>query len=187
MSENFKTVLSLRDVRLASTAGHIVQVKAGVPKRIPNVLFLEAAKNGCVDYNPQMIEAFRAAVERAESMEDTDNVDDVDRMMLDSVRQVLLAADDNPMLLTQDGSPRVPAVRAAYEHICATNHITSDVKITPDLVRDYYLRITEEIKPAPQAEAPRYPDGIPQGDLEGEEVGGIDDELLESLSDVDED
>ena len=41
-----KEILSLRTVRLASTRGHVAIIKPGIPTRIPNALFLEAAKTG---------------------------------------------------------------------------------------------------------------------------------------------
>src|SRR5690606_24118581 len=65
-----KLILSLRDVRLASTAGHVIRVKKNTPTRIPKALYVLAAQNGCVDYNPQMIEAFKAALAQAEGTGD---------------------------------------------------------------------------------------------------------------------
>jgi hypothetical protein len=174
--QTHKQVLSLARVRLASTRGHIIIIEAGIPTTIPAALFLEAAKKGCVDYNPQMIEAFKAAMANAtkQPAEGTNpaakNID-VMQIAKDAVRQVLLAGQKEPELLTSQGLPRLPAVRAAYDMVCGEKHVDTELKITTDLIGTLYLAIQEEAKPA-EAPTPRYPAGVPTGDLEGEEVGG---------------
>ena len=46
--KNQTEVVSLRNFRLASTSGHVVQFAAGEPKLIPNVILAEAMEKGCV-------------------------------------------------------------------------------------------------------------------------------------------
>jgi hypothetical protein len=187
-----KQVLSLRDVRLASTRGHVILVDAGVPTTIPEALFVEAAKNGCVDYSPAMIEAFKSAVERAESLADgeepKDSMDVINKLAKDAVKHVMLAAEDSPELLTAQGLPRVPVVRAAFETLCADAGVNGDVKITLDLVQDFYLQVQEEgdaVELDRSKEAGR-PAPVPKGNLADEEVGGDVSEMLERVAEQEE-
>jgi hypothetical protein len=125
-----------------------------------------------------MIEAFKQAMANAAAAEASgapSKKESVDLMRVarDAVRQVMLAADSEPELLTAAGLPRLPAVRAAYDMLCDEQHVDAELKVTTDLVGTLFLEIQEESKPAPQAEsATRYPGGVPEGDLGDEEVGG---------------
>jgi hypothetical protein len=187
-----KEVLSLRQVRLASRRGHIIIVQPGIPTQIPEALFLEAAKNGCVDYNPQMVEAFKAAVASAArndaaSPAVTKTAVDAAKLAKDAVRQVMLAGMKGPELLTSTGLPRLPAVRAAYDELCGVNHVEPELKITTDLIGAMYLDIQDEGVPEKAEDSSsRYPAGIPAGDLEGEEVGGDLEGALARVSDTEE-
>lgn len=187
MAETHKEVLALRRTRLASTRGHIIIVEPNIPTRIPAALFLEAAKCGCVDYNPQMLEAFKQAMANAAAAEVTGvpvvkDVIDVTRLAKDAVRQVLSHGSKEPELLTSQGLPRLPAVRAAYDMLCSEKHVEPELKITTDLIGTLYLDIQEEMKPEAPAAA-RYPTGVPAGDLEGEEVGGDIEDTLSRVAD----
>jgi hypothetical protein len=189
--QSHKEVISLSRVRLASTRGHIVIIEPTTPTRIPAALFLEAAKKGCVDYNPQMIEAFKFAMAKAAQAEGSEpNANETSpiepmKFVKDSVRQVLAAGASEPELLTAQGLPRLPAVRAAFDAMCGEAHVDTDVKVTTELIGTIYLEIQEELKPTPALTA-RYPSGVPQGDLEGEEAGGLDEATLERLSQIKE-
>jgi len=58
---------SLRDFRLATTSGHVIEILANEPKFIPEVAVSEAMKHGCVPVDPKDIPFFddqtRAKVE----------------------------------------------------------------------------------------------------------------------------
>jgi len=183
-----KQVLALRATRLASVRGHIVLIPAGEPTWIPKALYLEAAKNGCVDYNPEMIAAFQAAIDKVKEGELGEDMVDVDKIAKDAVRHVMLASATNPGIVTTTGVPRVAAVRIAFEELCADQGVKSDVKITTELVTDYYLQVQEEddLTKAAVTEEARYPEGVAGGDLEGEEVGGDIDAVLETVAPVEE-
>lgn len=187
MTESHKEVLSLRRTRLASTRGHIIIVEPNIPTRIPAALFLEAAKCGCVDYNPQMLEAFKQAMANAaaaavEGKPAVKDIIDAAKLAKDAVRQVMLAGAKEPELLTSQGLPRLPAVRAAYDMLCGEKHVEPDLKVTTDLIGSLFLEIQDEIKPEAPAAA-RYPTGVPAGDLEGEEVGGDIEGTLSRVAD----
>lgn len=175
-----KQILSLRKVRLASTSGHVIIVEPGIPTEIPEQLFVEAAKQGCVDYNKQMIDAFRVAMENAATEAEVSlaapSIDLVD-LVRQSLKQVLLA--DDKTLLTSAGVPRVPAVRAAYEVLCAQHKVASELKVTPELVTDLFLNLQGENEPVSNE---RYPVGV-ENDLDGDdEVGGVTDDLIERVT-----
>jgi len=194
-----KKVLALSRTRLAGTSGHVVIVEAGKPTRIPAALFLEAIKCGCVDYNPAMIKAFNdalvaaAAEEEAEAGDQTSDeeekvgVAEINKMLMDAVRQVLIASETSPEVLTAQGMPRVPVVRAAFDNTCAELEIDPGVKVTSELVEEMYLRVQEQAEAVEHdvsKEGNRYP-----ADLSGlgdGEVGGVTDELLERATAVDD-
>lgn len=173
-----KQVISLARVRLASRMGHVVIVEPSKPTSIPEALYVEAAKAGCVDYNPQMFEAFKKALEQAAKQEDSavPAAEPIDPMGLvkNAVRHVLIAADSAPELLTSQGLPRLPAIRAAFDKLCAEVPTTVDLKITSEMISLIYIEIQDETREqsAGAAES-RYPKGANDGDLT-EEVGGLD-------------
>ena len=187
-----KEVIALRKTRLASTRGHIIIVEPGVPTRIPQALFLEAAKCGCVDYSPEMFNAFENAMAKAKETVETDDGSDpmqvADKHLKDAVRTVLLAAQDDPGLLTGQGVPRVPAVRAAFEELCARAQVNPQVNVNADLVQDYFLRvqeIAEGVELDMSREGGSTPDPRPMGaNLADEEVGGDVEEMLARVDDV---
>jgi len=183
--QTHKKVLSLSDVRLASTKGHVVLVPANEPTLIPAALFLEAAKCGCFDYSEEMLEALKAAVAKAEAVEPEDKPEPIDFMKFarEAVRQTLSAGKSAPQLLNSAGLPRLPAVRAAYRQILDNAQLKSDLKITSALVDKLVLEVTDEAKPSPLA---KDADDEFGGDLEGEEVGGDIEAVLARVQPQDE-
>lgn len=200
-----KMVFSMSTVRLTCTKGQTAIVQAGVPKRIPRALFLEAAKAGCVDYDPRMIAALQAAVAAAEvaGEDGADDAPDFLSLAKDAVRQVLLSAIEEPTLLTANGTPRVAAVRAAFELACENSGITTEFEINKELVESLSKEVLEaenaaELNTATLGEKDlraigdsRYSgtmnqDPPPGGDLEGEEVGGDVGELLDRVAEAED-
>lgn len=184
MQPSHKEVISLRRTRLASTAGHVIMVEPGVPTRIPKELFVVAAQHGCVDYNPAMIEAFKSAMSQATESRNhsAPRVEvDVTRLIRNAVTQVLVAAKEDSTLVTSAGTPRVPAVRAAFNELCVAAGIEADgTKITQDVVATVYesLKQTDEGSESQGTDSvDRYPSS-----LEGEEVGGLDEDMLERMT-----
>lgn len=180
--QTHKQVFALKETRLASRRGHIIVVPPQTPTKIPRALFVEAAKNGCVDYSDEMVAALTSAAKSAKvATREADSEVDFLALAKSAVSHVLLAANKDPELLTSGGVPRLPAVRAAFEELCAAKRVKSDLKITSDLIARITVDLQSEVKPA-ELEQSRYPDGIPTGDLEGEEVGGVDPDVLERIS-----
>jgi hypothetical protein len=185
-----KQVVSIANVRLASTAGPVILVEAGKPTWIPNVLFSEASLRGCVDYDPRMIEMFRS-LEAGVTGEPSPTGPDQQGLAETAVRQVLIAAADSPELLaTTTNLPRVPAVQAAFEAICANNGVEPEFKISRDIVTAIYERIakTEDAgNPNPGVAVEHTDSGASLGgDLEGEEVGGNVNDMIERVVGIEE-
>jgi ATP:corrinoid adenosyltransferase len=188
-----KVVWSPNTVRLSSTKGATAIIYAGQPKRIPRSLYMEAMKNGCVDYNPQMIQAFKSAIARAENegYEPTESTFDVMGELKTAIRQVMLAAGEQPELLTADGSPRVAAVRTAFEDACSNvNEDPGQIEVTRELV----IQLHQEVVAADNVTrydttkmgaADRVANEVPRGaDFEGEEVGGDLDDMLSRVAPI---
>lgn len=52
-------MVSMRDVRISSTLGHTIYMKAEVPMRVPGPLVDIAAEQGCIPSNSKEYEAFK--------------------------------------------------------------------------------------------------------------------------------
>jgi hypothetical protein len=104
-----------------------------------------------------------------------------------AVRQVLIAAANSPELLAATTQlPRVPAVQAAFEAICADNGVKPEFKISRDIVTAIYERISQtEDTHAPNPGVAVNSEPSFGGDLEGEEVGGDVEDMLSRVGEAD--
>jgi hypothetical protein len=177
-----KKIISLRDVRLATTTGHVALIKARIPTEIPEALWLEAARNGCVDYSAEMVKAFAEALKDIAGS-DEDQVFDPAQQVREAVRNVMLFGKDDHF--TAQGVPKVMAVRAALE----AEGETPDVPVTKDLVYDFYLELEGESEDEPAQEpddGSRYDSvqGMKGSDLENADgtVAEADEETSSELS-----
>lgn len=178
-----KKIISLQDVRLASTSGHIILVPARKPTRIPDALYLEAAKNGCIDYDPKLAKAFVEAMAAAATEADEEAVFDPTALIRESVRKVMIFGDKQA--LTKDGIPKVAAVKSALEILLAEEEISVDVAVDREIVYDMFVELQDAVANE-KAASELVAASQHGGDLEGEEAGGDVDAMLERVEAVEE-
>lgn len=115
--------LSLRDLRIASTTGHVVTIKANEPTFIPEPVRTEAEALGCVPVD-QIKEAPKVEVELSDDARRAKLLEAID----------ILATTGNEKDFTVDGRPRARAVLDA-----------AGVKATTEEIQDVwaeYQKIT---------------------------------------------
>ena len=180
-----KKIISLKDVRLASTTGHIILVKARKPTRIPDQLYLEAHKNGCIDYDPKLAQAFVEAMAAAANEGDEKAAFDPSGLIKESVRKVMIFGDKKT--LTKDGIPKVTAVRSALDILLAEQEISTEVAVDREIVYDAYVGLQDVVDREKAAtELVAISSGAGASNLTGEEAGGDVDAMLERVEAVEE-
>jgi hypothetical protein len=190
----FKEVISLSRVRLASTRGHVIIVEPGVPTRIPQALFIEAAKAGCAEYSSEMAKVFQQAFDGSEELKQEIKKEEIaadpdltrlSELVRNAVQHVIQASAANPDLVTSNGQPRIPAVRAAFDAICASEGVDVELTINAEVVRDAMADIGALSSTAEydtSKEGDRYPSEL----LSDDEVGGDLDAMLDRVADLEE-
>ncbi len=177
-----KKVIALSETRLAGTLGHTIIIPARKPTRIPKSLYLEAAKRGCVDYDPRMAKAFLDALREAGELGDQDEiVINPQALAKQAVRKVMLLGDKSAF--TANGVPKVAAVRRALDMQLEEDEITAEVALTKTMVYDVFLELQDEdaLEAAPVSTVSKRQI---KGDLEGEESGGSVEDMLERVGDA---
>ena len=177
-----KKVISLQNVRLASTSGHIILIPARKPTRIPDALYLEAAKNGCIDYDPKLAKAFVEAMAAAANEADEEAAFDPSGLIREAVRKVMIFGDKKS--LTKDGIPKVAAVRSTLDILLAEEQISVDVAVDREIVYDMFVELQDVVANEKAASELVQASKPAKGDLTGEESGGDVDAMLDRVEPV---
>lgn len=96
-------MISLRDVRVASTLGHCLWFKANEPQLVPNGMVNDAAAVGCVPVDAKEYEAYRMKLSSAAEAHE-------------ELKETLIAAIDSMVKrntiadFTPTGHPKIPAL-----------------------------------------------------------------------------
>ena len=116
-------VRSQIDVRIASTKGHVVHLKAGVPAPIPDELLPQAYAMGCIPVQ----ETVTASADAPAGDEPSDgmSIDDAVRMILE---------ENDMSKLKAEGTPKTTAVRAL------------GVKATTAEVNEAFVRVAPTVE-----------------------------------------
>lgn len=101
-------VLSLRDLRLASTTGHVINIPANTPTEIPAELLTEAYRFGCISVDPETQET-QPDVEVKEPGDPLDR----EAHVREAIKKVIAAGD--PQDIKRDGVPKNYAVTREIE------------------------------------------------------------------------
>ena len=170
-----KKVIALQETRLSSGTGHDVVIPARIPTYIPWPLWEDAARNGCVDYNPALANDMIKALQEATELDKASDVDvkaasDPRALIVEAVRSVMLIGDKSAF--TGAGVPKVAAVKVALDRVRADQGVKVDVALDREIVYDVFLEL-QDVKP----EAAAVPD-IPAGALGDEESGGDVEDML---------
>lgn len=173
--ETHKRVISLKDVRLASTKGHIAILKAKEPKEIPEPLFLEATKAGCIDFNAKTIQTLRETLKALEEDDSIISFDDPRAIVKDAVKTVMVYGEADAF--TAAGVPKVLAVKASLDSDTA-------IPVDRELVYDLYVELDGDgvsvgSPPEPEVAAPADDD---LGDGRTEDNLGLDSDTADELS-----
>lgn len=173
--QTHKRVISLKDVRLASTSGHIIPLEARVPTEIPEPLFLEASKQGCIDYNAQTIQTLKETLAALESDEEIQSLSDPRNIIKEAVKTVMIFG--TPEAFTAEGVPKVLAVKASIE-----SDSPLPIPVDRELVYDLYLELEGT---AVEVAAPNTRDEKADnlGDGRVKDNLGLDSETSNELSD----
>lgn len=129
-----KKFFSMRTVRLTGTSGHTAIVKATKPTLLPEVLWMEAIRRGCIEFDPEMITAAAEAA-KAAAQEEVEAEATVEPKVIvrRAVQQVLML--DDPSALTNEGVPKVAVVKRLVGD--------PSIQIRSEMVYDLFLELTD--------------------------------------------
>ncbi len=175
-----KQVFCLTETFLNGTLGHSAIIPAREPIWIPWQLFELAAKNGVVDYNPEMAGAMIEAIESVEHANDKDEeaVTDPTKYITEAVRKVMLLGDKSAF--TIDNVPKLVAVRAFLDQELSDAGVSVHVPLDREIVYDVFLGL-QDVK----SEEPT-PEPLPEPHLEGDESGGSVADMLERINPIED-
>lgn len=129
-----KKFFSMRDIRLTGTKGHTALLKANKPKLLPEVLWLEAARKGCIEFDAELIKAAAEAAKEAVTEEEATS--DPRGKVKRAVQQVLML--DDPQTVTKEGVPKVAVVKRVLAD--------PDIQVSSELVYELYFELTETLE-----------------------------------------
>lgn len=167
----FKKFFSMREVRVASTSGHVAIVPANKATELPKQLWQEAAKSGAIEYDPDLIRAAARAVDEAQAEEPKLSFSQA----LERAVRELVAAGKPSTLNRNTGAPKIAAVRDTMAALDVSAKALR--KLTNDLVYDTFVGLTGSDDDSAEAETQEESPG--DADLADED--GIDEPVGEGL------
>lgn len=154
-----KQFFSLRQVRLASTAGHTAIIYPNQPITLPRELWNDAYRAGAMEYDPELIRAAARAIDSVEA-----KPLDFDTALGRAVKAIVAAAKPSELSKTT-GAPKIAVVKREMQRLGV------DPKgLTMDQIYDTFTALVNESDPAEQNAAPDEDEAdVDTTDLEDED------------------
>lgn len=176
-----KQFFSLRSVRVANTSGYCVQIAANTPTELPEPLWPDAFRAGCMEFDAKLIKAAADAIKahagKPPAAAGKPTKRDNAAIVRQAVQEVLESGD--PGAVTKVGVPKLSAVRARVAKLGGASE-----GLTSDAIYDIFVELqdsqAEEAAEETTAQRREVPDesGLADSDGIDEIVGGGVDALL---------